>query len=184
MLYLASKSPRRRQLLEQIGIRFDVLDVDVPEIRRIDEPAEDYVSRVAREKAGAGLLQVAAVAGACVLGADTEVILDGEVFGKPADAGDASVSGHQGAAGKTRIHDHVGLEIAVELAAAAGAPGAPQRAHDAHLDVTPGILERIDAALRRLTPKVGAWGTTSTLTTDTAPPAAPATTIEPPGMGL
>ena len=64
MLYLASKSPRRRQLLEQIGIRFDVLDVDVPEIRRIDEPAEDYVSRVAREKAGAGLLQVAAAAGA------------------------------------------------------------------------------------------------------------------------
>lgn len=89
MLYLASKSPRRRQLLEQIGIRFEVLDVDVPEIRRIDEPAEDYVSRVAREKAGAGLLQVAAVAGACVLGADTEVILDGEVFGKPADADDA-----------------------------------------------------------------------------------------------
>lgn len=90
MLYLASKSPRRRQLLEQIGIRFDVLDVEVPEIRRAGEPAEDYVSRVAREKAGAGLLQVAAVAGARVLGADTEVVLDGEVFGKPASAEDAT----------------------------------------------------------------------------------------------
>jgi hypothetical protein len=59
-----------------------------------------------------------------------------------------------------------------------------QRAHEARVDVTPGIVDRIEAALRRLTPKVGPWGTTSTLTTDTAPPAAPATTIEPPGMGL
>src|SRR5690606_22751505 len=46
--------------------------------------------RVAREKAGAGLLEVVAVPGAVVLGADTEVILDGRVFGKPADAGDAA----------------------------------------------------------------------------------------------
>ena len=46
--------------------------------------------RVAREKAGAGLLQVVAVPGAVVLGADTEVILDDEVFGKPADADDAA----------------------------------------------------------------------------------------------
>lgn len=90
MLYLASKSPRRQQLLEQIGVRFDVLEVDVPEVRGAGEPAEDYVSRVAREKAGAGLLQVAAVAGARVLGADTEVIVDGEVFGKPASAEDAA----------------------------------------------------------------------------------------------
>ncbi|MBL8298642.1 MAG: septum formation inhibitor Maf [Rhodanobacteraceae bacterium] len=86
MLYLASQSPRRRQLLEQLGLRFAVLDVDVPELHRAGEPPEDYVSRVAREKAGAGLLQVAAVPGAIVLGADTEVVLDGEVFGKPADA--------------------------------------------------------------------------------------------------
>lgn len=86
MLYLASQSPRRRQLLEQLGLAFGVLDVDVPEVRRVGEPAEDYVSRVAREKAGAGLLSVAAVPGAVVVGADTEVVLDGEVFGKPADA--------------------------------------------------------------------------------------------------
>ncbi len=90
MLYLASQSPRRRQLLEQLGLRFVVLDVDVPELHREGEPAEDYVSRVAREKAGAGLLQVAGVAGAIVLGADTEVVLDGEVFGKPADAAAAT----------------------------------------------------------------------------------------------
>jgi septum formation protein len=119
MLYLASKSPRRRQLLEQIGIRFDVLDVDVPEIRRIDEPAEDYVSRVAREKAGAGLLQVAAAAGACVLGADTEVILDGEVFGKPADAGDA-VAMLARLSGRT--HQVVSVVWCVDASRASGEP--------------------------------------------------------------
>ena len=89
MLYLASQSPRRRQLLEQIGMAFSVLEIDIPEIRAVGEPAEDYVNRVAREKAAAGLLQVAGVAGAVVLGADTEVVLDGDVFGKPADADDA-----------------------------------------------------------------------------------------------
>lgn len=90
MLYLASQSPRRRQLLEQLGLSFAVLDVDVPEQREPGEAAADYVNRVAREKAGAGLLQVAALPGAVVLGADTEVVLDGEVFGKPADAAAAT----------------------------------------------------------------------------------------------
>ncbi len=90
MLFLASRSPRRSELLRQLGLRFEILDVTIEEIRRVGEPAEDYVSRVAREKAGAGLLQVGAVAGAVVLGADTEVVLDGEVFGKPADAADAT----------------------------------------------------------------------------------------------
>ena len=52
-----------------------MLDVDVPESASHGEPPEDYVSRVAREKAGAGLLQVVAVPGALVLGADTEVVL-------------------------------------------------------------------------------------------------------------
>lgn len=90
MLYLASQSPRRRQLLDQLGFAFDALDVDVPEVRRVGEPALDYVSRVAREKAGAGLLQVVGVAQAVVLGADTEVVLDDDVFGKPVDADDAA----------------------------------------------------------------------------------------------
>jgi len=88
-LFLASQSPRRRELLRQIGFDFDVLDVDVPERREPGETPADYVSRVAREKAGAGLLQVAAVPGAIVIGADTEVVLDDDVFGKPADATDA-----------------------------------------------------------------------------------------------
>jgi septum formation protein len=89
VLYLASQSPRRHELLRQLGFDFSVLEVDVPEHRQPGEPPEDYVSRVAREKAGAGLLQVVAVPGAVVIGADTEVVLEDEVFGKPADADDA-----------------------------------------------------------------------------------------------
>lgn len=86
MLYLASQSPRRRQLLEQIGARFETIDVDVPEVRAPGESPVDYVSRVAREKAGAGLLKLSGVPGAIVLGGDTEVVLGDEVFGKPEDA--------------------------------------------------------------------------------------------------
>lgn len=91
MLYLASQSPRRRQLLEQLGAVFQVVDVAVPEVRAADESPRDYVSRVARDKARAGLDAVAvADPRAVVLGSDTEVVLDGEVFGKPADAADAA----------------------------------------------------------------------------------------------
>ena len=90
MLYLASKSPRRAELLARLGVDFGVLDLDIPEQRQPGEPAEEYVRRVAREKAGAGLLTVMAVPHAIVLGADTEVILDDEVFGKPRDVDDAA----------------------------------------------------------------------------------------------
>jgi septum formation protein len=90
MLYLASQSPRRRELLDQLGLDYGVLDVDVPERREPGEPPADYVSRVAREKAGAGLLKVMAAPRAVVLAADTEVVLDDTVYGKPADARDAA----------------------------------------------------------------------------------------------
>lgn len=90
MLHLASRSPRRRALLGRLGLPFGVLDIDIPERRGPGEPAADYVRRVAREKAGAGLLAVNSVPQAIVLGADTEVILDDEVFGKPRDDADAA----------------------------------------------------------------------------------------------
>ncbi len=89
MLYLASQSPRRRQLLEQIGVAFQVIDVEVPEVRGAVESPHHYVSRVARDKALAGLAAVADPH-AVVLGSDTEVVLDDEVFGKPRDAADAA----------------------------------------------------------------------------------------------
>ena len=90
MLYLASQSPRRRELLARLGRPFATLDLDVPEIRQPGESPDDYVRRVAREKAGAGLLEVVAVPGARILAADTEVVLGDEVFGKPRDAADAA----------------------------------------------------------------------------------------------
>lgn len=89
MLYLASQSPRRKQLLEQIGVDFRIVDVDVPEQRAIGESPRDYVSRVAREKARAGMSMLEQD-GVAVLGADTEVVLDNDVFGKPDDAEDAA----------------------------------------------------------------------------------------------
>ncbi|MGV8931723.1 MAG: Maf family protein [Luteimonas sp.] len=89
MLYLASKSPRRRELLGRLGLAFEVLDVDVPERRAVGETPLDYVRRVARDKAGAGLQAVIQQADAVVIGADTEVVLDDEVFGKPRDGDDA-----------------------------------------------------------------------------------------------
>ncbi|WP_051176462.1 Maf family protein [Luteimonas mephitis] len=89
MLHLASQSPRRRELLGRLGVEFGVLDIDVPERRDPAEAPADYVRRVAREKAGAGLLRVG-VPGAVVLGADTEVVLGDEVFGKPRDERDAA----------------------------------------------------------------------------------------------
>ena len=82
-LTLASRSPRRRELLEQIGIALEVVPADTDESVHAGEGARGYVLRVAREKARA-------VAGALVLGADTAVVLEGVVLGKPADAADAA----------------------------------------------------------------------------------------------
>ncbi|KGK84321.1 Maf-like protein [Pseudomonas stutzeri] len=86
-LYLASASPRRRELLQQIGVPFSLLAVSVDETPLPDEAAEDYVRRVALDKARAGLA-VLPDANACVLAADTSVVLDQRILGKPADRAD------------------------------------------------------------------------------------------------
>lgn len=82
-LILASASPRRRELLTQIGLTFEILPVGLVERPEAGELPEDYVRRVAREKAQAGWELSRGTLP--VLAADTEVILDGEVFGKPRD---------------------------------------------------------------------------------------------------
>lgn len=89
MLYLASRSPRRRELLARLGLEFSVLELDVPEQHHADESAQAYVSRVARDKALTGLARLAAEPDALVIGCDTEVVLDETVFGKPRDKADA-----------------------------------------------------------------------------------------------
>ncbi|MGD8108233.1 Maf family protein [Pantoea sp. FN0302] len=83
-LYLASGSPRRRELLTQLGLHFERVITDVEEQRREDESALQYVRRLAREKAQAGV--AVAPQDLPVLGADTIVVLNGEVLEKPRDA--------------------------------------------------------------------------------------------------
>jgi septum formation protein len=99
-LYLASGSPRRRELLTQIGVPFRPLSADIDETPLPSERPAQYVERLARAKAQAGLRQVAADQGAVVLGADTAVVLDGRILGKPRDRADclatlAALSGRQ-----------------------------------------------------------------------------------------
>ena len=84
ILYLASASPRRRELLQQIGVAVQLVRCAVDEQVLADELAPQYVQRVTRDKVLAGVAQ--APQGAVVLAADTAVVLDGEILGKPTDA--------------------------------------------------------------------------------------------------
>jgi len=83
-IYLASASPRRSELLRQIGVPFRVLSPRISEARRGAEPAETYVRRLAAEKAAQVWDRVRVEAPAPVLAADTAVVVDGEIYGKPA----------------------------------------------------------------------------------------------------
>jgi septum formation protein len=100
-VYLASKSPRRQELLRQIGVEFEELLLreaagrrrDIVEAPRKDEAPLDYVKRVARTKASVAWHQMGhrGLTPKPVLAADTEVILDNEVLGKPKDAEHAAL---------------------------------------------------------------------------------------------
>jgi septum formation protein len=99
-IYLASRSPRRRDLLTQVGVRFDLLlfraapreDEEVSEAWLPGETPEAYVQRVARAKAvfGASLIAQRPIVARPVLAADTTLDLDGEIIGKPRDEADAT----------------------------------------------------------------------------------------------
>lgn len=98
-IYLASKSPRRRELLRQIGIEFEILQLrdhtvrgpDVSEIAHPNEFPEDYVARVSDEKASFAwqTMQKRRLPVRPVLAADTTVVIDGTILGKPANAHEA-----------------------------------------------------------------------------------------------
>lgn len=83
-LFLASASPRRRELLTQIGVPFELLSITLDETPLPAERPEAYVQRLAREKALAGWAAVNDDS-AAVLGADTTVVIDERILGKPAD---------------------------------------------------------------------------------------------------
>ncbi|WP_065260838.1 Maf family protein [Pseudomonas bananamidigenes] len=88
-LYLASGSPRRRELLTQIGVPFTAISADIDETPFAHESPSAYVERLARGKADAGRRSVVSGKPFCVLGADTAVVLDGKILGKPVDEADA-----------------------------------------------------------------------------------------------
>ncbi|MHC8316197.1 Maf family protein [Pseudomonas sp. LB3P31] len=88
-LFLASGSPRRRELLTQIGVPFSAISADIDETPLTQESPSAYVERLARGKALAGRGAVVCPAEFCVLGADTAVVLDGKILGKPVDEADA-----------------------------------------------------------------------------------------------
>ncbi|CCJ77793.1 nucleoside triphosphate pyrophosphatase [Cronobacter muytjensii] len=87
-LYLASGSPRRQELLGMLGVTFERLVPGVEEQRAEEEAPQDYVTRLARDKARAGV--ALAARDLPVLGADTIVVLDGDVLEKPRDAAHAA----------------------------------------------------------------------------------------------
>lgn len=115
-LVLASGSPRRREILDRLGYRFLVRPVDIDETPHPAEGAHAYVERLAREKARALTRP-----GEVILAADTVVVLDGELLGKPCDANDATamllrLSGrdHQVSTGVAVLdvdRDHLAAEV-------------------------------------------------------------------------
>jgi septum formation protein len=99
-IYLASKSPRRQELLRQIGVHFNVIRLreadgrerDIVELPRDGEPASDYVRRIARTKAAIAwhFAHQRGMPPRPMLAADTEVVVDGDILGKPDDAAHAA----------------------------------------------------------------------------------------------
>ncbi len=84
-LYLASTSPRRRELLQQMGLVFTTLSIDIDEQKKEFESPRDFVSRMALEKARAGWQHRQRTESLPVLGSDTVVVVDEEIYGKPRD---------------------------------------------------------------------------------------------------
>ncbi|MGE5320583.1 MAG: Maf family protein [Hyphomicrobiaceae bacterium] len=118
-IYLASQSPRRRELLKQIGIAFDVLPLravagrmDVIEIPHAGEAAPNFAQRMATEKAVCGWRAVDArhLLRFPVLGADTVVELDGAILGKPADRSDAAAMLRRLSGREHQVHTAVAMQ--------------------------------------------------------------------------
>lgn len=116
-IYLASRSPRRQSLLTQLGLPFRVLDVQVDEHRDGGEPPRAYVLRLALEKARAGLRARQASDAYPVLAADTAVVIDDEVLGKPQDADQALAMLERLSGRCHQVYTAVALAGGIELAA-------------------------------------------------------------------
>ncbi len=150
MIHLASKSPRRRVLLDQIGVDYAVVDAPIDETRRDGEPPERFAARMACEKARAGLAALGDARIAPVLAADTVVALEEQVFGKPRDEAHA-VAMLRALSG--RMH-HVISTVAVAGIPAAGTgkgqdaagDGGVEGAGDAGTDRAPDAAGNVEVA--------------------------------------
>lgn len=89
-LVLGSGSPRRREMLSALRLPFQVLAADINEDRRPDEPPLDYLTRIAAEKLDGVRARLGEAPHAAILVADTTVVIDGDVLGKPTDVADAA----------------------------------------------------------------------------------------------
>jgi len=89
-LVLGSGSPRRREIMSALGLPFQVLAADIDEAVRPGEPALAYLERIAAEKLAGVRARWGAAAHAAILVADTSVVIDGDVLGKPSDVDDAA----------------------------------------------------------------------------------------------
>jgi septum formation protein len=120
-IYLASQSPRRRELLKQIGVNFEMLllrsdprrNIDVDETAHADEQPEDYVKRVSRAKAEAGfaVLRLRNLPSFPVLAADTTVTIGGKIFGKPDNDEQAAAMLSQLSGREHRVHSAVAIAL-------------------------------------------------------------------------
>lgn len=108
-IILASASPRRRELLEQIGVRAAVQSVDIDESPRPDETALEYVQRLAREKALSGFTTIDNPRQLPVLGSDTVIELEGDIFGKPENRQHAKQMLAQLSGQKHTVHTSVAI---------------------------------------------------------------------------
>jgi len=88
-LYLASASPRRREILNQLGIPHEVLAQDIDESKYPAETPDEFVCRLAKAKAESALASLPKSANAACLGSDTTVVCENEIFEKPEDEDDA-----------------------------------------------------------------------------------------------
>lgn len=108
-IILASSSPRRRELLEQIGLRIMVQAVDIDELQKPGEAALGFVQRLAREKAKSGFEIINNPQQLPVLGSDTIVVVDGNVLGKPENRQHAKQMLQQLSGKKHAVHTSVAI---------------------------------------------------------------------------
>lgn len=138
-LVLGSGSPRRRELISALGLPFRVLAADIDETQAAGEGPTPYLERIVREKLAGVRARLGSAAHGAILVADTSVVIDGEVLGKPADVADAARLFSRLAG---RVHS-VLTRYAIGLPGGAGA--AAQRTVETEVHVRAATLPEIEA---------------------------------------